>query len=250
MNKLLNANFYRLKKSRCFWTLFIIIGLLGIYMYINNNGLNPKTCVNCENELGEVFFSFLPWNWIIMPIFISIFAGNDFTDGTIKNKIIVGHSRLSIYLSNLLVNIIVSFIYSAIYIITIVITSLILKYSITIPTNKFIDLLINSIFLNISFSAIFTFISMICTGKSSGTISLVVVIWSIIITTGLLSKLSSATGIYKTLYECILKLIPYGQAIQINDLTNNYGDFLIYSIALIIIFNFYGIILFDKKELN
>ena len=250
MNKLLNANFYRLKKSHCFWTLFIIISLLGIYMYINNNGFNPETCVNCENELGKVFFSFLPWNWIIMPIFISIFTGNDFTDGTVKNKIIVGHSRLSIYLSNLLVNIMVGFIYSAIYIIITVITSLILKYSITIPTNKFIDLLIISIFLNISLSAIFTFISMICSGKSSGTISLVVVIWSIIITTGILGKLSSATGIYKTLYECILKLIPFAQAIQINELTNNYGDFLIYSIVLIIIFNFYGIILFDRKELN
>ena len=250
MNKLLNANTYRLKKSTCFWLLLIVMGFLGVFMYINNNGITPQRCVNCENQLGAVFFNYLPWNWIIMPIFISIFIGNDFADGTIRNKIIVGHTRTNIYLSNLIINIIVCLVYSITYIITTLITSLILKYSITIPTSKFIYLLITSIFTNISIVSIFTLISMLANNKSSSIISLVVVIWTIMITSGILAKLSTATESKKIIYEFILKLIPYGQALQIVNLTNNYHSYLIYSIVIIIIFNLYGIILFNEKELN
>ena len=87
MIKLLNANFYRLKKSIIFWVLLLIMGLMGFFLYINYNGIN-SSCVDCSNQLGIVFFGFSSLNWLILPIFISIFIGSDYSNGAIKNIIL------------------------------------------------------------------------------------------------------------------------------------------------------------------
>lgn len=62
MIKLLNANFYRLKKSITFWVLLLIMGLMAMFLYINYNGVNPSSCAGCTNELGNVFFGYNSFN--------------------------------------------------------------------------------------------------------------------------------------------------------------------------------------------
>ena len=251
MSKLLNANFYRLKKSYCFWILLILMAFLGCYMYINNSGFHPERCVNCNNQFGDIFFSYLTLNWILIPIFTSLFIGTEYSDGTIKNKIISGHKRSNIYFSNLITSIIVSFVYSIIYVIFALITSLMLKYSMTIPISKFTELLITYILLNIVFSSLFTLISMTVSNKATASIvSLITVIWSMMIASNLYGKLPSVGENTKMIYETILKIIPFGQAFQIANLTDNYDDFWLFSMVLIIIFNFYGIIMINKKQLS
>ena len=189
MSKLLNANFYRLKKNVCFWIIIIIMSLLGVYLYINYNGFNPSGCVNCVNQLGSVFFGYISFNFLVLPIFTSLFIGSEYSDGLIKNKIINGHKRTSIYLSNLFISIIVSFIYSIAYMIFAVIIGLLLKNDITISLHKFIFLLFDTILLNIAISSLFTFVSMSVSNKArSSIISLVIVIWSMIICSNLFSN--------------------------------------------------------------
>lgn len=251
MIKLLNANIYRLKKSIVFWLLLLITAFMGILLYINYNGINPSSCVNCNNQLGIVFFGFNSLNWLILPIFISIFIGTEYDDGVIKNKIINGHKRSSIYISNLLVTIFVSFIYSLTYIISVIIIGSILENDITISINKFIFLLFDSFLLNIVTASLFTFVSMATSSKSiSGIISLIIVIWSIIITSNIMSKMAEATGIIQIIYDFIINLLPYGQATQILNLNENYHILWLYSVVLIFIINLYGIILIKKKDLN
>ena len=251
MIKLLNANFYRLKKSITFWVLLLIMGLMAMFLYINYNGVNPSSCAGCTNELGNVFFGYNSFNWLILPIFISIFIGFEYSDGTIKNKIINGHKRSDIYLSNLLTSILVSIAYSVVYIIFVIIIGLILENDITISINKFIFLLFDSFLLNIVISSLFTFICMSISSKSnSGILSLIVVIWTIIITSNVMAKISNATGIIKNIYTFIVNILPYGQATQILNLNDNYNILWLYSIFLIFIINLCGIILIKKKELN
>ena len=223
MIKLLNANFFRLKKSITFWTLLLFMCLMGILFYINYNGINPSTCESCTNELGIVFFGYVPLNWLILPIFISIFFGAEYSDGTLKNKIINGHKRSNIYISNFLTSTLISLIYSTAYIMFVIIIGLILEDDITISVGKFIFLLFDSFLLDLAMSSLFTFICMSLSSKStSGIISLIVVIWSIIITSNIIGKISNATGIIKNIYYVIINIIPYGQAIQILNLNDGY----------------------------
>lgn len=251
MINLLNANFYRLKKNYSFWILLTLMAFMGSFMYINNSGLHPETCVNCNNQFGEVFFNFLSLNWLFIPIFIGTFIGEEYSDGTIKNKIIIGCKRKNIYLSNLITNIIVIFLYTLIYIVTLLITSLILKFDLTIPTYKFIQLLIASILLNIVYVSLFTLISMEISNKTlSIIISFSIVICMMLMIPNIYLKSLTASGTNKLLCKIILNITPYGQAYQIMNLTDNYTYFSFISVILILIINIYAIIMINKKQFN
>lgn len=262
MIKLLNSNFYRLKKNMCFWVLLIVMAYLGVFLYDNHN---PIDCGNCtHNRLGDVFFGFTTFNCIFLPIFISSFVGTEYSDGGIKNKIIKGHTRTNIYLSNLLTSVIVCFIYSIIFIISINIMGLIWGNHIAISLDAFLILLLDAVMLNIFTSSLFTFIALSIPNKTSSSImSFVVVIWSIMLTINIDQKLHYAIGTLKKYYQFILNIIPFGQANQINDffvpdgkiiemidITSNHQTLWIFSLCLIIIINLCGIIMINKKELN
>lgn len=251
MIKLLNANLYRLKKNKSFWIILILMYIIGTWLYINYNSTDPETCVNCSNALGDVFFGYSPFINILLPIFICLFIGTEYSDGVLKNKIIIGHKRTNIYLSNLITSIIVSTIYTLVYIISVLIIGSILSNDITIQINKFIYLLFDSLFLNILTSSLFTFISISIANKASSlSISLSIVVWSIIITTNILGKIHQAIGIELKIYNFILNIIPYAQGVQILNLTENYQPLWIYSSILSLFINLCGIIIINKKELN
>lgn len=262
MIKLLNSNFYRLKKNMCFWILLIIMAYLGVFLYDN---YNPIDCSNCDyNRLGSVFFAFTAFINFFIPIFTSSFIGTEYSDGGIKNKIIKGHTRTNIYLSNLLTTIIVSFIYTITFIISINIMGLIWGNHIAYSLDAFLLLLLDSLILNISVSSLFTFITMSISSKTSSSItSFVVVIWSAMIIFFPLQQINHVTGIIKSIYQFILNIIPYGQSwkimdiyflderiIKMIDLTTDQKTLWIYSLFLIIIINTLGIFIINKKELN
>ena len=96
MRKLLRANFYRLKKSlllllcaaaACLLSLIVMIG-------IHPDGENLRT-------LDEILLQPFPFLVLIEAVFISLFLGAEYQDGTLRNKLIVGHSRSQVYLASL-----------------------------------------------------------------------------------------------------------------------------------------------------
>ena len=53
-----------------------------------------------EYTLDPLYFNFLALIRILTSILVSLFIGTDYHDGTIRNKLICGASRTSVYLSN------------------------------------------------------------------------------------------------------------------------------------------------------
>lgn len=104
MRKLLSANFARLWKSKVFWTWEIICLLLGVIFYsliiINTRNIGENWLLSNANYY---FFLFVIYIGVIIGIFTSVFIGTEYSDGTIRNKLLVGHSRRNVYLANLLV---------------------------------------------------------------------------------------------------------------------------------------------------
>ena len=102
MTKLLSANFRRLFRAPIFWFGLVASCVYTLFGVINNfyyKGVMPDTVIKADHTL-------LPDGLIlslIVAVVVALFIGREYSDKTVRNKIITGHSRLSIYLSNLIV---------------------------------------------------------------------------------------------------------------------------------------------------
>ena len=105
MRKLLSANFSRLWKRKIFWLLEIGTLLFSIVAYLLV-GINVKNIGIHWILKNANFYLFLVLLYvsILTAIFSSLFFGTDYSDGTLRNKLTVGHSRKDIYLSNWVLN--------------------------------------------------------------------------------------------------------------------------------------------------
>ena len=109
MRKLLSANFSRLWKSKIFWLseigtlLFSIVAYLLVGINVKNIGIHWIL-----KNANFYLFLVLLYVCILTAIFSSLFFGTDYSDGTLRNKLTVGHSRKDIYLSNWVLNVAVT----------------------------------------------------------------------------------------------------------------------------------------------
>lgn len=103
MSKLLIADFYRLKKDMLFWVcvtvmfLFGLIGTISLYLDKKEYGQLDEACA--ENAA----FGFNLLAGILCAAFCSLFQGEEYSSGTIRNKLITGHTRANVYLSQVFV---------------------------------------------------------------------------------------------------------------------------------------------------
>ena len=112
MSRLISAGFSRLFKSKCF--IFFIIfaafysfmNIMSRYMDVINmskyaDGSLPASYYNVD--VDAIAFDSAMTMMFAAAIFIGFFIGREYSDGTIRNKLIVGHSRGGIYLSNFVI---------------------------------------------------------------------------------------------------------------------------------------------------
>lgn len=102
MNNLLRANFARLWKSRIFWLgiLYSIgMGVIASTTQYREMILIPGHHPHIDNILFSIGL-FMP---VVSAVFTGLFLGTEYSDGTIRNKLIVGKTRAAVYLSNLAV---------------------------------------------------------------------------------------------------------------------------------------------------
>lgn len=125
MNRLLMANFARLWKSKIFFGLALFMIGYSIFFYRDVYiTIYVKHKAYTSWNLG-IFGGLLPIG-IVLAVFVSFYIGTEYAGGTIRNKIITGHSRLHIYMANLLVCYAAAVILMAVYCITSMAAGLIL----------------------------------------------------------------------------------------------------------------------------
>ncbi|MBQ3692080.1 MAG: ABC transporter permease subunit [Clostridia bacterium] len=113
MSDLLAADFARLLKSQVFhgMLLFCVECLMfEVIMGKFNDALSKAYLYDLMNTNFIIF-------GILLAIFIGLFIGSEYSDGTIRNKIIAGNSRTAIYLSNFIITVVAGFIMQVIFLI-------------------------------------------------------------------------------------------------------------------------------------
>lgn len=277
MNKLLSANFMRLKQSKAFWicavsTLLISAGMMGWFSALARE-LAQRGYVK---PLDAYFFQLAPYTGAVGAIFISLFLGAEYSDGTIRNKLIVGHTRVNLYLANFLTCLAGGMFITALWFLG-GLPGVFLIGSFEMAASEVAAYFFVALGFTAVFTAIYVLISSL-SGNKAVTVVLVMVIWVA------LSLMGSAvydrlhepefngglafingefvmmedtpnpmylTGSVRTAVELLYRILPTGQAIAMTsaEITTPGLDLAI-SLAVSIVITVIGMVLFHRKDLK
>lgn len=114
MSNIIRANFCRLFRSRLFWLLTAAILIYSAVFTYDSALKYTGTHEELGSTCAEMFcFDHGPVVLLILPVFISLYLGTEFSDGTMRNKIVVGNRRRKIYLADLIAAVTVSAVFCA-----------------------------------------------------------------------------------------------------------------------------------------
>ena len=266
MNKLISAGFTRLWKDKVFWIICIIMFMYGV-------SLSFKTDVNVPLE--GIFFGFVIMGSIPTAVFCGMFVGTEYSNGTIRNKIIVGHSRYSVYFSNLIVNAIASILIAFSYILALFIVGVPRLGFFQVSAEHIVFYSFAAIMMIFALASIYTLLCLLITNKATSAVICILVSFALILSSTKIksqleeiksheSNINTSTAVEQLdisqdnltitkqdLYQLLYDLVPTCQGMQIAMQTSDGTWRLpVYSAGIIIINSGLGIFLFKRKDLK
>ncbi len=280
MLRLLKAEFVRLTKFKFFWGAEAFGIILSLLMTVNRymDGIRDAEYIPTYDELvftGGIYLVFA------LAGLVGLFVGTEFSEGTIRNKIIIGHRRWHVYLTEFIVcsvgNIFINFSY--------VLTTLITGRLLIGPLeSKYASvLLVNSLLLAlviVVITAILLFVIMCIGNKAMGAVICLLLTIGMLIGSLMFNSLLSAPEYYEAfsyineatgeqidvpreknrdyiggkkreVYEIINSAIPTTQLIECTnwELEKPKLEFTADGIILLL-FTAAGVILFKRKDLR
>ena len=92
MRKLITANFHRFSKDRFSWCVLGIVVILSLGNVFNSVGsFETMAASGYAVSLDEYYFNQAPLIGAFLALLISMFLGTEFSEGTIRNKLCIGH---------------------------------------------------------------------------------------------------------------------------------------------------------------
>lgn len=277
MSKLLSANFNRLKKNAFFRISVLFMLANGVLRPIADYMIMQKY-EDYIIPLDSDFFVYPIFVVVLSAVFCSLFVGTEYSDGTMRNKLMVGHSRVDIYLSNLMVGIAASFFMCLAYILPFLcVGTPLLGFFSNFPA---VLRYIGCIFiLFLAFAAICTSVSMLCQSKAhSAVICILGVFILLLVGTYISSRLSSPEyiegyqldqesgqlvpappepnpgylrGTKREIYEFLHDFLPGDQAVQFASReAMHLGLMALYSILITIGTTGFGIYFFFDEDIK
>ena len=234
MRNLLKAEFSRLFRSRLFRIVIILDVIYSLYT-IKDYVMIPEY----EDLYGfkDNIWGFILIYGFVSAAFNSLFVSREYSDGTLRNKIVSGHSRKSIYLTELIVCSTAGIILQIVYIciICVLLFKIDLQY---IEIGAVIRILIVSFALNIVYNAIFVFSSMLIGSRVSAVVWSITLIMVLFVSAGMLNdaiisdefhRIDRDNGLeydekeilsdnQRKIYTFIYNVIPAGQTIQLEEI--------------------------------
>lgn len=213
MRKLLSASFCRLIKNKVFW--LELIFTLAFSLYICFVNYSPeRQAAEYRIHLDDVFFTFYQLLGFLIAAGISLITGSEYSDGTIRNKLVVGHTRVNLYFSNLLASGAVSVLIVLIHMAVTGTVGYLLFGAFQMQLSQAVFAIACVCLAAFSYTCICTFISMNCSNKAAAAVI------SLVLMLGLLyagSSFGSALLEPETTYSGVTITsngIQYGDMIQ------------------------------------
>ena len=274
MRKLLRSNFIRLSNTLSFGLALAFVLLWnGIMLF---SSYDVMIAYGDKLPIDSLLFTFLFIVGIALSVLISLFIGTDYSDGTIRNKIITGQSRQNIYIAN--------FITCAAIGLLLCIWGAAVNLAIGIPLFGMPEISVDilgllfwdSILAAIAYAAIFNLVGMLCSNKSHAVMICILTAFALFFVTiylysalaqpeiseavamtdgemsiEMMSNPNYISGMKREIYQFFLDFLPSGQCAQIANLEVLHPIRMgIYSAIIIILSNLLGIFVFRKKDIK
>lgn len=276
MRKLLSANFSRLWKDKVFWLCMGAMFAYAVgYMLIECRVAARDTSAYTYT-IDAFYFRFAITIGAFCALFSSMFLGMEYSDGTIRNKIVLGHTRARIYLANsILVFTAALLIMFAWCIGALVALPTLGVWKMGIP-NLLLYLLISVLFVA-ALSSIFTFVGMLSASKSATVaISIFLFLGLLLFAAMIDGRLNEpemtsgvaltanglewaepepnpayVSGVKRTVYQFIVDFLPTGQCLEMTFMKITHPiRMLVSSVCITIGTTVAGIFIFKRKNLK
>lgn len=273
MNKLIKSELFRIKNSGAFLSSIIIIFIITIFICITQYNYIKTGSTEVSYNIIWFFSAFIGF---FIAIFTSLHVGSDFSDRTINYKIISGYSRPKIYLSYLITCIIEGLMCLFTYMFIILIFGLFFLEPSGLGTIEILKLLGEVIFLTISFTSLFTLLSVLFADKTLTVVISTIIVFGLSILSFLMlehlkepeyvnqtivadnglvvenvKNAKYLTGTKRKVYEVTNDILPSSIAWRISDLSILNRKYVVYYMIVFIAgCNLIGISILSKKQLR
>jgi hypothetical protein len=276
MSKLVSANFSRLWKDKIFWlcvaAIFVFVGFMVLM------GANVDKMRNLGRNLDYYYFHSLPFLGLFLSVFIAMFLGTEYSDGTIRNKLIVGHTRTEIYLANLLTCFGGSSIFFAVWAVGGLVG--IPYFGLwSVGIGGWLQLLLISLFTLLAITSILTVVSQMINNKAINAVAAIFIALALLLLGSFfynslcepetymngmtinsdgtvefgdeIANPAYIGGTLRIVYQVILNILPTGQQLWMADEPVTHPVLMcMCSLMIIVVFTGIGLLLFRKKDIK
>lgn len=166
MRKLITANFFRVRKDRFSWCVMGIIAILSLVNVFNSaRSYEAMAASGYVMSLDDYYFNQAPLIGAFLALLISMFLGTEFSEGTIRNKLCIGHKRNEIFLSNFILCALAAMALTVVWLLTSVLLFWMIG-SLEMGVSEFIGCIFVAIGFAISFAALYTVIGSLSSNKA------------------------------------------------------------------------------------
>lgn len=274
MHKLLAANCSRMLRNKLLWLGAVIMLIFGIYLPVSHYADMQKYNFHMYIDMG--FFASGVFLMVIMAVFGGLFLGSD---GTIRNKLIVGQNRSAIYFTNVITLSLAGTIMNVVWIVAYFCVGLPLLGGFQMDLEKVILFSVCIELLIIVFASIFTMIVMTNQKKAVASVICLLCAFALMFASFFItSKLSEEEiisgytytddtgkvitqearpnprylkGFERDVYEFLDDFLPGNQVLAISNLTVEEPYWLmLYSGIIIFVTTGCGLVLFRRKDIK
>ena len=166
MRKLITANFFRFRKDRFSWCVVGIIVILSLVNVFNSaRSYEAMADAGYILSLEDYYFNQAPLIGAFLALLISMFLGTEFSEGTIRNKLCIGHKRNEIFLSNFITCAFASIVLTAVWLL--ICTLLFgLIGPLEVEVSEFVGYIFAAMGFAVSFAALYTVIGSLSSNKA------------------------------------------------------------------------------------
>ena len=244
MANLLAEGYRRLFKGKRFYIVLAVIMAIPIIASVFIRIVEKRAL----NLGGALAFSMIG----TMTMFISITAGlfiiTDFKNNTIRNKIIIGHSRTKIYLANLIISLTVAFIYQMAFWLTLIgLCKTIMRFD-DFPSKEIFQNMLLTMAIIFAFTSCFVFI---CTTlKNTGGFALSLMLDTVVSTLVLLVMIIPKKEISKILSIAVPSMQKNSLSNNPTVVPDNIWWMILIDIGICVVVTIAGIEIFKRSDLK